>query len=60
MNPNKDLKPTCLRRDRPTLKCRAKCCRKKKAEEKPSGEQDKLFLVGTPEQQLRNWRNRQN
>lgn len=57
---NNDLKPTCKRKDRPTMKCRAKCCRKKTIQVEIPGEQEKLFLVGTPKQQLRNWRNRQN
>lgn len=57
-NPNKDLKPTCQRRNRSTMKCRAKCCRKPKVVRVEPGEQEKLWLVGSPEQQLRNWRNR--
>ena len=59
-NPNKDLKPTCLRRNRSTMKCRAKCCRKPKVVRVEPGEQEKLWLVGTPEQQLRSWINREN
>lgn len=59
-NPNKDLKPTCKRKNRPTMKCRAKCCKKPKLENVELGEQEKLWLVGTPEQQLRSWINREN